>query len=72
MLTNLNVCSIIDVMEQPDLLGRLNILSNEMDIEPDAETSLPPIEARLIETGRPHVAHHRTQFHVYSLIHVYD
>ncbi len=51
MLTNLNVCSIIDVMEQPDLLGRLNILSNEMDIEPDAETSLPPIEARLIETG---------------------
>jgi predicted DNA-binding helix-hairpin-helix protein len=36
-------------MTQMDLLNRLNILSNEMDVESDVETTPPPVEARAFE-----------------------
>jgi len=39
-------------MEQMDLLNRLNFLSSEMEVEPDVETSAPPVEARAFEAAR--------------------
>jgi len=39
-------------MEQLDLLNRLNVLSAEMDVEPDVESPLPPVEARAFESGQ--------------------